>query len=206
MKSGNIGVNQRDAVSADDLLQRRADGVDEPRFLSESLPSECWRNGVVVKFTDQDARALRCRFAERNVAIAIADEFIFERLIIFDHAIVDQRELAAGVEMRMRILVGDFAVRRPARVADAEKFRLAALPPSTSTSSAMRPAHLRVSTWLPFDNRDAGGVVAAIFETAQPVEQDGSRLRASDVANNPAHDSDSERDTNGPDKQDEATC
>ena len=54
-----------------------------------------------------------------KVRVAAANELIFERLIIFDHAIVDQRQLAARVKMRMRVFVIHFAMRGPARVADA---------------------------------------------------------------------------------------
>jgi hypothetical protein len=56
-----------------------------------------------------------------KVRIAAANQLIFERLIIFNYAVVDQCQLAAGVEVWMRVLVGDFAVRGPACVTDAER-------------------------------------------------------------------------------------
>ena len=37
-------------------------------------------------------------------------------------------------------------------------------------SAAMRPAHLRVSSFPSIDDSEAGGVVASIFKAAQPVE------------------------------------
>ena len=71
---------------------------------------------------------------------------VLERLVIFDHAVVDERELAALVEMRMGILIGRFAVRGPAGVADAVGAGRRIVRRSIATSPAMRPAHLRVST------------------------------------------------------------
>ncbi len=56
-----------------------------------------------------------------KVRIAIADELIFKCLIIFDHSVMDQRQLAAGVEVRVRIFVSHFAVRGPACVTDAQR-------------------------------------------------------------------------------------
>src|SRR6516164_11727293 len=56
-----------------------------------------------------------------KIRIAAADEFIFQRLIIFDYAIVNQRQPTAGVEVRMRIFVVYFAMRGPARMADAQR-------------------------------------------------------------------------------------
>ena len=70
---------------------------------------------------------------------------IFERLVILDHAVVDEREFAARVEMRMGVLVGRLSVRGPAGVADAEGPG-GGLSAISFASSAIRPAHLRVST------------------------------------------------------------
>ena len=69
-----------------------------------------------------NARALRYRFRSGIVSPS-ADKLIFERLVIFNHAVVDERQFAAGVEVRVRVLVGDFAVRGPASVTDAEACR-----------------------------------------------------------------------------------
>ena len=73
-----------------------------------------------------------------------ADQLIFQRLVIFDHAVVDERQFAAGVEMRVRVFVGDFAVGGPACVTDAKRAEDRFLLISFA-SSAIRPAHFRVS-------------------------------------------------------------
>ena len=54
-----------------------------------------------------------------KVRIAAADELVLERLIIFDHAVMDQRQLATRIKMWMRVFIVHFAMRGPARVADA---------------------------------------------------------------------------------------
>jgi hypothetical protein len=56
-----------------------------------------------------------------KVRVAAADQLIFKRLIILNHAVVDERQFAAGVEVRVRVLVGDFAMRGPACVTDAKR-------------------------------------------------------------------------------------
>ena len=56
-----------------------------------------------------------------KVRIAAPDELTFKRLIIFNYAVVDECQLAAGVEVRMRVLVGNFAVRGPTCVTDAKR-------------------------------------------------------------------------------------
>ncbi len=47
-------------------------------------------------------------------------QFLFERVIIFDDAVVDDGDFAGTVEMRMGIFVRRDAMRGPARVRDAE--------------------------------------------------------------------------------------
>ena len=108
---------------------------------------------------------------------------------------MDEGEFAACVEMRMRVMVGDFAMSGPASMTDAR-----------SSGRRLFRHELRQigdasRAFAGFDmvavhNRHAGGVVAAIFEAAQTIEQDGRSLRSSDIANNSAHKLRSDRDTN----------
>ena len=37
------------------------------------------------------------------------------------------------------------------------------------------------------DDRHAGGIVAAVFEPAQPINQDGRGLRSTDISNDATH-------------------
>lgn len=58
-----------------------------------------------------------------KIGIAILNQLFLERLIIFDHPVMHERELPAGVEVRVRIFIGHFAVRGPAGMTDAEGTR-----------------------------------------------------------------------------------
>ena len=53
-------------------------------------------------------------------SVAGAEQFLFERVVVFDDAVVDDGDFAGLVKMRMGIFVRRNAVRGPARVADAE--------------------------------------------------------------------------------------
>ncbi len=127
---------------------------------------------------------VRFRF---EIVVAVLDELIFQRLVIFDHAIVHERDLAAGVEMRMRILIVDLAVRGPTSVADSELTRRAGLP---SEAGRGRRYDRRISASAicsPLIMAMPGGIVAAVFEATQTIEEDGSRFRTAYVTDNSAH-------------------
>ena len=101
--------------------------------------------------------------------IAVADQILFKQLIIFDHPVMHERELAAGVKVRVRVFVGHFAVRSPACVTDTKAARKRSL---FRQSCKRRDAsgtftHLQISSIY---NSDAGGVIASIFEAAQTFE------------------------------------
>ncbi len=82
---------------------------------------------------------------------------------------MDQREFAARVEMRVRILIVHRAMRGPARVADAKGTRYRFLPHEfCEYRNASRAfACLQASS---LHDSQAGGIVAAIFQAAQSVE------------------------------------
>ena len=52
----------------------------------------------------------------------------------------------------------------------------------------MRPARLRTCRREPVSGGHPGAVVAAIFQPAQPLEQDRLRFPGADVADDAAHD------------------
>ena len=104
-------MKQSDAIGADDLLERGARGVDQARL--GILAAE-----LVINAPDQVRQNFGVGVGAK-ICVAVLDELFFECLIIFDYAIVDERDFAAGVEMRMRVFVVDFAVRGPASVTDA---------------------------------------------------------------------------------------
>ena len=113
-------MNERDAVRADHLTKRCANGVKKPDSFSRSVHRA--RARIVVQFSDQMREHFRVGFRAK-VGIAVADEFIFERLIIFDYPVVHERQFAAGIEVRVRIFVSDLTVCGPTRVANAQRTR-----------------------------------------------------------------------------------
>ena len=123
----------------------------------------------------------------RKITVAISDQLIFERLIIFDDAVMDERQFSAGVEMRVRILIGGFAVRGPTSVADTVGAGRRLVRHELSERRDPAGALPRVYA-VAIHNRHARGVVAAIFQTAQTIEQNGRRFRTPDVTDNAAHD------------------
>ncbi len=108
-------MDEGDAIRADHLLKRGANGGEEPCFFLRSI--HCTRARFVVEFPDQMGEHFSIRFRAK-IAIAILNQLFLERLIIFDHPVMHERKLAAGVEVRVCILVSHFAVRSPARVTD----------------------------------------------------------------------------------------
>src|ERR1700730_17649323 len=113
-------------------------------------------------------------------------ELLAQRRVIFDHAVVHQRDFSALVEMRMCIFVGYLSMGSPASVADAVlpqgRFLGHQFGKIRDPSGAFACLHL-----LPVYDRDAGGIVATIFETPQTVEKYGRRFRASNISDNSTH-------------------
>src|SRR6266550_1675031 len=117
---------------------------------------------------------------------AFALELFAQRGVIFNHAIVHQRDFSALVEMRMRIFIGHFSMGSPARVADAVLPRGRFLRHQFGKIRDPSGAFPRLDLLAIYD-RDASGIIAAIFEAAEAVEKDGRRFRASDVSDNSTH-------------------
>ena len=126
-----------------------------------------------------------------HLGIGIGGEFLAERteflaqfLEILDDAVVDDGDLVG--RMRVRVVLGRPPMGRPARMADADRAgeRLllqdgAEIAELSFRAAAVDPAILQ--------RRDAGGIVAAIFEALQAVEQQGSHFRLADDADDAAH-------------------
>ena len=103
--------------------------------------------------------------------VALVLQLLLQIEVVLDDAVVDDDDPAGAVAVRMRVLLGRPAVRRPARVADAvlavdrrgrdhflEARELAGAAPQLDRAVA--------------DDGDAGRVVAAVLEPPQPVDED----------------------------------
>ena len=119
--------------------------------------------------------------------VAGLEQFLLERVVIFDDAVVDDGDFAGLVEVRMGIFVGRRAVRGPARVADAEVagdrfgFQQAR---EALVDFALFLAHEQFAA---VQHGHARAVVAAIFQPPQSFEQDGRGRFFPDVSNDAAH-------------------
>ena len=126
--------------------------------------------------------------------IAARDQLGAQFLVVLDDAVVDQRDAPGAAvgrprpagEMRMRVVLSRPAVRGPARVRDAGAAldavagdqRLQFGHPSGAAAAAQAAALV---------DRHAAGVVAAVFEAPQALDQDGNDVACADGADDAAH-------------------
>src|SRR6266446_2061978 len=121
-----------------------------------------------------------------ELVAAFALQLFAQRRIIFDHAVVHQRDFSALVKMRMRIFVGHFAMSSPACVADAVLPRGRFLGHQFGKVRDPSGAFPRFDL-LPVYDGNAGGIVTAIFEPPQTIQKYGRRFCATDISDNSAH-------------------
>ena len=132
------------------------------------------------------------RWASTSVSVcdwksmAFLFELRAERQIIFDDAVVHKHQAPACVEMRMSVLVGHAAMSSPARMTDTEMAvrRICRDDLGQIGDASDGLSHFDASA---VERGDACGIVAAIFETPQAIEQDRNCLCPADVTNNAAH-------------------
>src|SRR5205814_8410162 len=117
---------------------------------------------------------------------AFALQLFAQRRIIFDHAVVHQREFSALVKMRMRIFVGHFAMSSPACVTDAVLSRGRFLGHQFGKVRDPSGAFARLDL-LPVYDGNASGIVTSIFKPPQTVQKYGRRFCATDISDNSTH-------------------
>src|SRR6266516_4001898 len=105
----------------------------------------------------------------RKFLVAVAKQLVLDPLIIFDHAVMHEREFSAGVEMWMRVLVGRFSVRCPACMADAECALDGLVGHQPRKSGNASGAFARFDMVTICDG-DAGRVIPAVFEAAKTIQ------------------------------------
>ena len=129
-----------------------------------------------------------------DLAVGLRDEFHalflkeganFE--IVFDDPVVNQRNLAVLAQMGVGVDVVRLAVRSPAGVPDAERAgqeraMLRFFFEIGETSFAF--FHMQHAVRC---DADARRVIAAVFQTAKAVQQNGRRLFAADISNDSTH-------------------
>ena len=112
-----------------------------------------------------------------------------QRREVLDDAVVDHGDPAGVVEVRVGVAVVRRAVRGPARVPDADAWPAGSGCSSSSFSRLTSlPARLRAGEIaVGSDDRDAGGVVAAVLQPAQTLDHDVEGRLVTDVSHDAAH-------------------
>ena len=163
------GEEHGERESALEPLQRRGDRLDR-------LQPALERHG------DEMRDDLRVGLARKRAAGG--GDLAPQRLEILDDAVVDDGHLLGGVRMRVRF--GRRAMRRPARMADAggagERLRLQL---GFEVDELAAGAAARQKPVL--ERRDAGRIIAAIFEPLQRVDDERRDRLPPQNADDPAH-------------------
>src|SRR5437773_8130430 len=107
--------------------------------------------------------------------------------VVLDDAVEHDRELrAVAADERVRVRLGDCAVSRPARMAEAR-----GRDGAVGTGGLLEVLEIAdgadVLETIVLAERDAGRVVAAVLETLESIEQERLRLPPPDVSDDPAH-------------------
>ncbi len=118
--------------------------------------------------------------------VATALQVVAQRLVVLDDAVVHDGDAVAR-DVRVGIALARHAVGRPAGVRDAELAVHRALVERVAQflhlADGAQPAHLLATV----QHGDAGGVVAAVLEALQPLDQDGDDVAVSDRTDDAAH-------------------
>jgi hypothetical protein len=122
----------------------------------------------------------------RRELVALAAQLTADRFVVFDDAVVDHRDAAAG-HVRMRVGLGDAAVRRPARMGNAQV---------AGAGRGLQPRfqHFDLADGAPHlqgavaaEHRDAGGIVAAVAQAPQALDENGNYIAPRRGADDAAH-------------------
>src|SRR6516165_33305 len=119
--------------------------------------------------------------------MAFFDEFLLERQVVLDDAVVHYHDLAGAVAVRVGVFFAGAAMGGPARMADAigAVERLGANHFFQVAELALGAADLQAFPVA--GDRDPSGVISAILQAAQPVNDDGDDLFFANVADDATH-------------------
>jgi len=129
------------------------------------------------------------RCAITSVSVSLRKSALFHQLFaqfaeVLDDAVVDDRELFGGV--RMGVVLGRLAVGRPAGVADTDQaLQRLTVQPRLEIAELALGAPPRQRAML--ERGDAGGIIAAVFEALERIDQLARDWRAPDNSDDPAH-------------------
>ena len=122
----------------------------------------------------------------RGELVAGLLELVAQLLVVLDDAVVHDRDAVAR-DVRMGVALVRHAVRRPARVRDAEvaggRVRGERVGELRDLADGAQPRDVGAAV----QDGDAGRVVAAVFEALQALDQDRDDVPVSDRSDNSAH-------------------
>ncbi len=177
---GMIGLDDGDAVGADDVFERTADGLGQSRAVLAGI----FGADLVVVVADEMGEHFGVRLRDKGVAFG--DEAFLEELVVFDDAVVDEGNFAGLVQVRVRVLVGGRTVRGPARVADTGG-ALGGLLADERGQIVDAAGLLAQVEFAVVQDAEPGGIVPAIFQTTQAFENDAGGGLGANVANDATH-------------------
>jgi hypothetical protein len=119
--------------------------------------------------------------------VALFGQLLLERKIILDDAIVDHDDVSGAVAVRVGVLFSRAAVRGPARVSDAVSAIERLEPDGFFEVSQLALGAADLQALAVAGDRDAGGVVSAILQPLQPLDDDRHDLLISNVSDDAAH-------------------
>ncbi len=163
-------VDDNEREVALELLVDDADGVEQV---------------APVVALDEVRDHLGVRLRREDVALGL--EALLQLAEVLDNPVQRDRDLApVAARERMRVLLGDLAVRRPARVADAgagvgavRLDRLLQVVQVADRADVFEPTV--------FEQAHTGRVVAPVFEALEAGQNQRLRLPGTDVSDDPAH-------------------
>ncbi len=180
MRSGSVFADYRQRIGAFELGHRGAHGLEQI-FLRGEVEVHAMRDHLGVGF--------------RGERVAGLLQLVAQLFVIFDDPVVDDGQ-AIVRDVRVRVALGRHAVRGPARVRDADLavrgIRLDGVLEHLDLADRAQALELGGAV----EHGDAGGVVAAVFEPAQSLHQDGDDVALSDGSDDAAH-LDSVREASG---------
>ena len=170
---GVVFLNDCYGVCADHLLQSLADRREQRASVGDAH--------VFYQLRQYFGVGLRMKLA------SVLYQGVLQQLVVLDGAVVDDRDVAVFAVMRVRVRVRGFAVGGPACVGDAD-FRVEVLVCAEGFEIAHLPFGLEdVNLAVGSDQRHAGAVVSAVFESVKAFYQNVIDVSVSEVSYYSAH-------------------
>jgi hypothetical protein len=122
----------------------------------------------------------------RLEGVALLEQEFFDRAVVFDHAVVDQGQLAIARHVGVGVGVSDAAMGGPAGVADATGADQGK-PGRLLDQRFDAPGLLGNGEGAIVEQGEPGRIVAPVLQALQTVDDDRGRLMTADVANDSTH-------------------